>query len=170
MIAWCSRGRALSSAQRPDPEHLIKLFNELMGKVSAPRRGFITFTPKNRLIAETIADFLDKHGIQSGPFFASCFQRYNWRRWPKFHQLASLSNLRAYRDSANEAHTVFRVVANNRASQERPLVPKGLEIVKARLFDLDPEFCKDRPSITGGHNPHSPLCQRCPVSKGCSRG
>lgn len=152
-----------------DGEHLIKLYNELMGKVNAKNRGFITFNQKNRDLAVQLDAFLGQHDLQAGPYITACFARYRWRRWPKFHELTSLSNLRNYRDTSVEAHSVFRTVALNRGDTARPLVPKGLEIVRQRLYDQGPEFCMPRTSLHGGHNPHSPICQGCPKAQECAR-
>jgi len=148
-------------------EHLIRLYNELMARVTAPKRGFIGFNAKNRSAATELQTFLDLHGLQAGPYLSACFGRYGWMRWPKFGDLSSESNLRYYRDSSVEASNTWRTLARDEASEQRIAVPKGLEIVKLRLLAAGADSCLSRQDLTAGYNAQSPLCQGCSVSEKC---
>lgn len=148
-------------------EHLIRLYNELMARVTAPKRGFIGFNAKNRSAASELHKFLGDHGLQAGPYLSACFGRYRWLRWPKFGELASESNLRYYRDSSVEASNTWRTLARDESSEQRVAVPRGLEILKMRLLADGPEYCLARQDLTAGWNGQSPLCQTCAVQEKC---
>ncbi len=151
---------------------VIVLYNRMTAMVVGRRkRTYARFDTKTRDAALKLIAFTDKEEIPLAPYVAGCFAKHSWAYQPAFTNLQADTYLEHYQGDPLAAAWWAKNLRREREADQTPDVPIGREIVKRRMLDTGgPDFCMAQSYFTGGHNPHSPLCQECSGREACKRG